>query len=116
MKKYQNTTNIKSFVKKVKTYLHKKTEENLFFEQRIKDHKTIMQMLPSTIMFHLNDERKRYVMSKLLVFGPSSFPLLVTRSGAIVMAGAYYGRGRVVALPHEHILSNQNLMLGEYGE
>ena len=63
-------------------------------------------------MFYSQSPESRYMMSKLLVFGPSSFPLLTTRSGAVVMAGAYYGAGRVVVVPHECLLSNTPLMLG----
>ena len=63
-------------------------------------------------MFYSQSPESRYMMSKLLVFGQSSFPLLTTRSGAVVMAGAYYGLGRVVVLPHENLLSNTPVMLG----
>lgn len=41
-------------------------------------------------------------MSRLLVFGPSAFPVMVTRAGAVVVAGAYYGRGRVIVMAHEN--------------
>ena len=63
-------------------------------------------------MFYSQNPESRYLMSKLLVFGPSSFPLLTTKSGAVVMAGGYYGAGRVVVLPHELLLSNTPLMVG----
>ena len=52
-------------------------------------------------MFYSQNPESRYLMSKLLVFGPSSFPLLTTKSGAVVMAGGYYGAGRVGLLPHQ---------------
>ena len=65
-----------------------------------------------TTMFYSQNPESRYLMSKLLVFGPSSFPLLTTKSGAVVMAGGYYGAGRVVVLPHELLLSNTALMVG----
>ena len=65
-----------------------------------------------TTMFYSQNPEKHYTMSKLLVFGPSSFPLLTTKSGAVVMAGGYYGAGRVVVLPHELLLSNTALMVG----
>ena len=63
-------------------------------------------------MFYSQNPEKHYTMSKLLVFGPSSFPLLTTKSGAVVMAASYYGAGRVVVLPHELLLSNTALMVG----
>ena len=63
-------------------------------------------------MFFSESQESRYTMSKLMVFGPSSFPLLTTRSGAVVMAGAYYGAGRVVVVPHETLLANTPLMVG----
>ena len=63
-------------------------------------------------MFYSQNPEKHYTMSKLLVFGPSSFPLLTTKSGAVVMAAGYYGAGRVVVLPHELLLSNTALMVG----
>ena len=44
-----------------------------------------------TTMFYSQNPASRYLMSKLLVFGPSSFPLLTTKSGAVVMAAGYYG-------------------------
>ena len=65
-----------------------------------------------TTMFYSQNPEKHYTMSKLLVFGPSSFPLLTTKSGAVVMAGGYYGAGRGVLLPHELLLANTALMVG----
>ena len=51
-------------------------------------------------------------MSRLLLLGPAAFPVLVTRAGAAVMAGAHYGRGRVLVVPHENMLANTALMIG----
>ena len=65
-RKYQNTNNVIRFIKKLKTFMHRKSEENLYFERRNRDHQVILQMLPKTIMFHAHEERKRYTMSKLL--------------------------------------------------
>ena len=42
-----------------------------------------------TTMFYSQNPEKHYTMSKLLVFGPSSFPLLTTKSGAVVMAAGW---------------------------
>ena len=111
-KKYESTNSVFRFIKKLKTYRNRKSEENLYFERRQRDHNVIVQMLPKTIMFQAPDPQRRFVMSRLLMFGPSAFPVMVTRAGAVVMAGAYYGRGRVIVLPHENLLANTALMIG----
>ena len=111
-KKYESTNSVFRFIKKLKTYRNRKSEENLYFERRQRDHNVIVQMLPKTIMFQAPDPQRRFVMSRLLLFGPSVFPVMVTRAGAVVMAGAYYGRGRVIVLPHENLLANTALMIG----
>lgn len=109
-KLYEKSTSISRFVKKVKMYKINKSEENLFFEKRHRAHQTIFKNMPKTIVFF--DQRTNFMMSKLLVFGASSFPILVTRTGAVVMAGSYYGKGRVVVVPHEQLLANTGLMQG----
>ena len=111
-KMYKQSKNIIKIANKVKSFILKKSEENLYFKRLYADHQKILSFLPKTIMFY--DEQSRYLMSKLIVFGPQSFPLLVTFSGAVVMAGAYYGKGKVIVLPHEELLSNVNLLMGSY--
>jgi len=87
-----------------------KYKENLFFEQRFRTQMTIFEKTPEQLVFY--DYQSHYVLSKLLLFGPSSFPILKTRGGSVLMAGAYYGKGRVIVVPHEGILSNYSLMDG----
>ena len=111
-KKYQSTNSVYRFIKKLKTYRNRKSEENLYFERRYRDHNVIVQMLPKTTMFYSSRPDQYFLMSRLLVFGPSAFPVLVTKAGAVVMAGAYYGKGRVILLPHENMLANTSLMIG----
>ena len=109
-KMYEKSVSVSRFIKKVKMYKINKSEENLFFEKRHRTHQTIFKNLPKTIVFY--DQRTNFMMSKLLVFGPTSFPILVTKTGAVVMAGSYYGKGRVVVLPHEQLLANTGLIQG----
>ena len=111
-KKYQSTNSVFRFIKKIKTFRNRKSAENLYFERRHRDHAVILQMLPKTIMFQAGDPGRRFVMSRLLLLGPAAFPVLVTRAGAAVMAGAHYGRGRVLVVPHENMLANTALMIG----
>ena len=109
-KKYQSTNSVFRFIKKLKTYRNRKSEENLYFERRQRDHSVIVQMLPKTT--RVPGPGQSFVMSRLMMFGPSAFPVMVTRAGAAVMAGAYYGRGRVIVLAHENMLANTSLMIG----
>eukprot|EP00092_Neocalanus_flemingeri_P033677 GFUD01036610.1.p1 GENE.GFUD01036610.1~~GFUD01036610.1.p1 ORF type:complete len:423 (+),score=58.41 GFUD01036610.1:52-1320(+) len=109
-KLYEKSTSISRFIKKVKMYKINKSEENLFFEKKSRTHQTIFKNMPKTIVFY--NQRSNFMMSKLLVFGSTCFPILVTRTGAVVMAGSYYGKGRVVVLPHEQMLANTGLMQG----
>jgi len=106
---YQRNNTVTRFISKVKQYRHSKTEENLFFSARAKAAQMILSHLPRTTT--LADPRQ-FCMSQILVFGPAAFPVLVTRAGAVVVAGAHYGRGRVVLLPHEHLLSHRPVMQG----
>lgn len=109
-KLYDKSVSISRFVKKVKMYKINKSEENLFFEKRHRAHQSIFKNLPKNIVFY--NQRSMYTMSKLLVFGPTAFPILTSKSGATVMAGAYYGKGRVVILPHEQLLANTCVIQG----
>eukprot|EP00092_Neocalanus_flemingeri_P029702 GFUD01032249.1.p1 GENE.GFUD01032249.1~~GFUD01032249.1.p1 ORF type:complete len:415 (+),score=73.98 GFUD01032249.1:56-1300(+) len=109
----QNTkqsSSLSKFQKEGEMEKTKKSEEDLFFEKKYKTHETMFKSMPKTIVFY--NEQSQYLMSKLMVFGATSFPILETKSGAIVMAGSYYGKGRVVVLPHETILANTRLMQG----
>ncbi|XP_029027204.2 TRPM8 channel-associated factor homolog [Betta splendens] len=44
---------------------------------------------------------KGFVASEVLVHGPLSFPVGTTEDGRTFLAGAYYGKGRVVVVSHE---------------
>lgn len=50
--------------------------------------------------------------SNLIVFGPTAFPILVTNRGYVAVAGARYGKGRLVVVPHEAVLTHGGLMQG----
>merc|ERR1712004_727480 len=86
------------------------TDQWLYEKARREDLVTIFQNCPDTITL-FNHERE-FTMSTLLVFGASAFPLLSTEDGRIVMAGAHFGKGRVVVLPHESLLQDRQLLSG----
>merc|ERR1711963_279317 len=86
------------------------TDQWLYEKARREDLQTIFQNCPETITL-FNHERE-FTMSTLLVFGSSAFPLLSTSDGRIVMAGAHFGKGRVVVLPHESLLQDRQLLSG----
>jgi len=86
------------------------TDQWLYEKARREDLQTIFQNCPDTITL-FNHERE-FTMSTLLVFGASAFPLLSTEDGRIVMAGAHFGKGRVVVLPHESLLQDRQLLSG----
>lgn len=44
--------------------------------------------------------------SEILVHGSLAFPIGTTEDGRPYLAGAYYGRGRVLVVSHEGCLSN----------
>jgi len=67
---------------------------------------------PPVSLYKLHSREDNFVMSKLLLFGSQAFPLLTTGSGIVVMAGSYYGKGKVVVLPHEALLQHEALMRG----
>ncbi|KAK7882828.1 hypothetical protein WMY93_029002 [Mugilogobius chulae] len=47
--------------------------------------------------------------SEILVHGPLSFPIVTNAEGRAVIAGGYYGKGRVVLVSHEGILGFKSL-------
>uniref|UniRef100_A0A3Q1KCD9 Peptidase M60 domain-containing protein n=1 Tax=Anabas testudineus TaxID=64144 RepID=A0A3Q1KCD9_ANATE len=49
------------------------------------------------------------VASEVLVHGPLSFPIGTTEDGRVFLAGAYYGKGRVVVISHEELLKQEAL-------
>ena len=81
-----------------------------FYEKaRQDDLRTIFQNCPEEIS--LNPTQKS-TFSTLLVFGHSAFPLLATADGSVAMAGANFGKGRVIVLPHENLLELRPLLAG----
>ncbi|XP_030236426.1 TRPM8 channel-associated factor homolog [Gadus morhua] len=49
------------------------------------------------------------IASEVLVHGPLAFPIGTTPDGRAFLAGAYYGRGRVIVTTHEGFMGRQNL-------
>ncbi|KAK2912778.1 TRPM8 channel-associated factor homolog [Channa argus] len=47
--------------------------------------------------------------SEILVHGPLAFPIGTTKDGRAFLAGAYYGKGRVVVISHEVLLRVQTM-------
>ena len=45
--------------------------------------------------------------SEVLVHGPLAFPIGTNKDGQAFLAGAYYGKGRVIVVTHEGFLSNE---------
>ena len=50
--------------------------------------------------------------SKLLLLSPAAFPILVSRTNKedIILAGARYGKGRVIVASHHNVLYNSDLI------
>ncbi|XP_078514893.1 TRPM8 channel-associated factor homolog [Lissotriton helveticus] len=44
---------------------------------------------------------------ELLLIGEKAFPLVVSTSGQVLIAASHYGKGRIVAIPHESYLQSQ---------
>ncbi|XP_078512416.1 TRPM8 channel-associated factor homolog [Lissotriton helveticus] len=44
---------------------------------------------------------------ELLLIGEKAFPLVVSTSGQVLIAASQYGKGRIVAIPHESYLQSQ---------
>ncbi|XP_072311755.1 TRPM8 channel-associated factor homolog [Eucyclogobius newberryi] len=47
--------------------------------------------------------------SEVLVHGPLSFPIAANPDGRAVIAGGYYGKGRVIVVSHEGLLGNKTM-------
>ncbi|XP_073345134.1 TRPM8 channel-associated factor homolog [Pagrus major] len=47
--------------------------------------------------------------SEVLVHGSLAFPIGTTKDGQAFLAGAYYGRGRVIVITHEGLLNRETL-------
>ena len=59
--------------------------------------------------------KSEYCFSKIVLFSPSAFPILVNRlNGDVALAGARYGKGRLVVASHEILLNNVELMQVEF--
>ncbi|XP_042343281.1 TRPM8 channel-associated factor homolog [Plectropomus leopardus] len=48
-------------------------------------------------------------LSKALVHGPLAFPIGTTKDGQTFLAGSYYGKGRVIVITHEKLLTVKTL-------
>ena len=50
--------------------------------------------------------------SKLLLLSPAAFPILVSRTNKedIILAGARYGKGRIIVASHHNVLYNSDLI------
>ena len=86
------------------------TDQWIYEKARQDDLRVIFQNCPGSITL-FNIERE-FTMSTLMVFGHSAFPLLSTADGRVVMAGAHFGKGRVLVLPHESLLQDRQLLSG----
>ena len=102
-------------------------EEQLFLRRRHHDHVTITSNIPphskgrraatrrnpdgSRIReTNLDNHGQRY--SNLILFSPTAFPILVASVGNVAVAGARYGKGKLVVVAHESILCHKGLMQG----
>lgn len=61
-------------------------------------------LLKGVSQFDLNSDS---VLSEVLVHGPLAFPIGTTKDGQPFLAGAYYGRGRVIVVTHEAFLQSE---------
>ena len=86
------------------------TDQWVYEKARQDDLMVIFQNCPGAITLFNTD--REFTMSTLLVFGHSAFPLLSTADGRVVMAGAHFGKGRVLVLPHESLLQDRQLLSG----
>ncbi|XP_078023432.1 TRPM8 channel-associated factor homolog isoform X1 [Epinephelus lanceolatus] len=55
------------------------------------------------------DFRRDSVLSEALVHGPLAFPIGTTEDGRVFLAGGYYGKGRVIVIGHEALLTVEKL-------
>jgi len=98
-------------------------DEDFFLSQRHNDHVKIMSRMPKTSRgmgmpwqktgprkTNLSHDGEHY--SNLILFGPTAFPILITSKNYVAAAGARYGKGRLVVLPHEAVLCHGGLMQG----
>ena len=107
--------------------IHPKTKtlpnfEHLFLQRLINDKKKIISKIPQRPLGKIGIRRgprkvkfpRVYLQkfSKLLLFGPAAFPILVEKSFRfdVILAGARYGKGRVVVASHHEMLTNDALM------
>ena len=107
--------------------IHPKTKlqpnfEHLFLQRLVSDRNRIISKLPKRprgrigwrrgprkISFPLNSVQP---FSRLLLFSPSAFPILVSKVNRydIILAGARYGKGRIIVASHHDILNHDSLI------
>ena len=102
-------------------------EEEHFMARRLNDSLTLMSKMPSNSSgverpsqrssarkIRLTNDGEHY--SNLILFSPTAFPIMVTNTRSeyenVAVAGARYGKGKIVVVPHEAILSNANFIQG----
>ena len=105
-------------------------EEKVFLRRRHHDHVTITSKIPPHSralrtatrrkIFSKDGSRPRVTnfdntgqrYSNLILFSPTAFPILVASVGNVAVAGARYGKGKLVVVAHESILCHEGLMQG----
>ena len=70
---------------------------------------------PRKIRFDMNPDSNSeeiIAFSKLLLFSPSAFPILVSNINRndVILAGARYGKGRIIVASHHNLLNEDSLM------
>ena len=105
-------------------------EEKLFLRRRHHDHVAITSKIPPHSralraatrrkIFSNDGSRPRVTnfdntgqcYSNLILVSPTAFPILVASVGNVAVAGARYGKGKLVVVAHESILCHKGLMQG----
>ena len=107
--------------------IHPKTKlrpnfEHMFLQRLVNDKNKIISKLPKRplgrIGWRRGPRKVKFPMaysqmfSNLLLFGPSAFPILVEKfvRNDIILAGARYGKGRIIVASHHEILANDALI------
>ena len=96
--------------------------QHVFLQRLVNDKKKIISKIPQRPLGKVGIRRgprkikfpRVYLQkfSKLLLFGPAAFPILVEKSfrNDVILAGARYGKGRIVVASHHEMLNNEALM------
>ena len=115
-------------------------EERAFLTRRQKDHLTLISSMsipihpmdlkkqkldyinyhPSwSVMCHPRTRTPTFILSQsvnmfsnLILFSPTAFPIMVTRGGFVAVAGARYGKGKIVVCSNESLLESKSILEG----